>query len=53
MVFCYVDSNKVGGIEVYTRQIFLKAGHPVHGKRRTVKGKQMATKYRPDRNNCY
>lgn len=51
IVFCYVDSNKVGGIEVYTRKKFLKTGDPVHGKRRIIKDKQMATKFRPDRNN--
>ena len=45
MVFCYVDSNKVGDIEVYTRLIFLKALEPVHGERRIVKGKQMTTKH--------
>lgn len=49
MVFCYVDSIKVGDIEVYMRLIFLKALEPVHGKRRIIKGKQMATKFRPDK----
>lgn len=53
MVFCYVDSNKVGDIEVYMRPIFLKALEPVHGKRRIVKGKQMAIKFRPDKNNWW
>lgn len=53
MVFCYVDSNKVVDIEVYMITIFLKAGEPVPGKRRNVKGKQMATKFRPDRNNWW
>ena len=41
MVFCFVDSNKVGDIEVYTRPILLKVLEPVHGKRRIVKGKHL------------